>query len=94
MPSEVKVDCQETVFVIALPKIVRYLRRRGKTADDPGWRWAVDLLFDRGFGRVPLPITGDEEGDPIAVKVERAKALKGRLLERLARIAAREEKTS
>ena len=94
MPTEIKLDCQEVVFTLALPKIVRYLSATRKGPADAGWRWAVDRLLDRGFGRVPLPITGDEEGDPIAVRVERAKALKGRLLERLARIAAREDKRS
>ena len=91
VPTEIKVDCQEAVFSIALPKIIRYLSATRKGPSDAGWRWAVDRLFDRGFGRVPLPITGDDEGDPIAVRVERAAALKGRLLERLARIAEREE---
>ena len=91
VPTEIKVDCQEAVFSIALPKIIRYLSATRKGPSDAGWRWAVDRLFDRGFGRVPLPITGDDEGDPIAVRVERAAALKGRLLERLARIAERED---
>jgi len=93
-PNAVKADCQEAVFSYVLPKLVNYIKAPKKTASDPGWRWAVDTILDRGFGRVPLPITGDEEGDPIAVRVERAAALRSRLLERLDRIASREEKRS
>ncbi len=89
---EVRADCQEAISTLALPKMLRYLAATRKGPADAGWRWAVDRLFDRGFGRVPLPITGDEEGDPISVKMERAEALRSRLLERLARIAAREKK--
>lgn len=89
IPNELKLECQDAVFSFGLRKVINYVKAPKKTASDAGFRWALDTLLERGFGKVPLPITGDSEGDPIAVKMERAKALKSRLLERLARIEER-----
>lgn len=89
IPNELKIDCQDCVFSYALPKIVNYIKAPKKTVSDAGWRWAVDYITERGFGKVPLPVTGDDEGDPIGVRLEQETAIRGRILEQLSRIASR-----
>ncbi len=90
--NELKAECRDAIFSFGLRKVINYVKAPKKTASDAGFRWALDTLLERGFGKVPQPVTGDSEGDPIAIKVERAKALKSRLMERLARIEARDAK--
>lgn len=89
IPNELKLECQNTLFSFALPKIINYIKAPKKTASDAGWRWAVDWIVERGFGKVPLPITGDDEGDSIGVRLEQETAIRGRIMEQLSRIASR-----
>lgn len=94
IPNELKAECQDAVFSYGLRKVINYVKAPKKTASDAGFRWALDYLTERGFGKVPQPVVGDIEGDPIAVRVERAAALRSRLLERLDSISTRGEKRS
>lgn len=89
IPIELKRSAQEVAFVDVFPKLERYLKRKNKGPADAGWRWAASTMLDRGFGKVPQPITGDDEGDPIGVRVEREQAALRRILGRLASIARR-----
>ncbi len=69
--------------------MVRYLKAKGKGPDDPGWRWCMERLLDRGFGKVPRAVEEDGQGETIRIKLERAKAARATILRTLARIAAR-----
>ena len=89
IPNELKLSAQDVGFEHVFPKLERYLKRKNKGPADAGWRWAAAIVLDRGFGKVPRPITGDDEGEPIGVRVEREQAARKRILGRLARIAER-----
>ncbi len=92
IPTQLKVSCQDLAFGYVFPKLEKYLKRSNVGVSNAGWRWAATTVLDRGFGKVPQPITGDDEGDPIGLRVERERAALGRILGRLARIAERAEK--
>ena len=88
IPNATRLQCQDAVLSTGLPKMVRYLKAKGKGPDDPGWRWCMERLMDRGFGKVPRAVEEDG-GETIRIKLERAKALRDRMLRRLARIDSR-----
>ncbi len=89
IPNATRLQCQDAVLSTGLPKMVRYLKAKGKGPDDPGWRWCMERLLDRGFGKVPRAVEEDAQGETIRIKLERAKAARATILRTLVRIASR-----
>ena len=88
IPNAIRLECQDAVLSTALPKMIRYLKAKGKGPADPGWRWCAERILDRGFGKAPRAVDEDGQGETVRIKLEREKALRDRLLRRLARIAS------
>ncbi len=89
IPNATRLQCQDAVLSTGLPKMIRYLKAKGKGPDDPGWRWCVERLLDRGFGKVPRAVEEDGQGETIQIKRARANAARATIRRTLARIAAR-----
>ncbi len=89
IPNELKTSCQDVAFLYVFPKLEKYLKRSNVGVANLGWRWAAATILDRGFGKVPQPVTGDDEGDPIGVRVEREEAALRRIWGQRSRIASR-----
>ncbi len=50
-----------------LPRLTTYIAQHD--ASDAGYRWALDRLLDRGWGKPTQPISGTD-GQPIRVTLD------------------------
>ena len=89
IPNAIRVECQDTVLSTALPKMIRYLKAKGKGPADPGWRWCAERVLERGFGKVPRAVDDDGQAETVRIRLEREEAVRAAILCRLARIASR-----